>query len=86
MTETPRLVSERVKVHDSLDEINGLFYERGWTDGLPIVPPTPERVNAMLAAVDKDPQEQIALLAPKTGIATVEKIAINAVMAGALCK
>ncbi|MFC1917886.1 hypothetical protein ACFLXH_04460 [Chloroflexota bacterium] len=84
MADIPHLVSERMEVEDSADAINQLFYERGWTDGLPVIPPTGKSVSAMLSAVDRDPQEQIALLAPKTGIATVEKIAINAVMAGCL--
>ncbi|MFC7277758.1 hypothetical protein ACFQS1_27540 [Paractinoplanes rhizophilus] len=57
-------------------------YRRGWTDGLPVVPPTPDRVEAMLGdAVDRR-DEPIALLAPAGGVATREKIAANAVMAG----
>ena len=59
-------------------------YEKGWTDGLPVVPPTPERVERMLSGTDRDPAELIAAVPPKWGRATVEKIAINAVMAG--CK
>jgi len=38
-----QLVSERIEVEDSIDRVNTLFYERGWTDGLPIIPPTEER-------------------------------------------
>ena len=84
MTGASELVSERIKVEESIDAASNLFYERGWTDGLPIIPPTVERVKNMLAAVDRDPQEEIALLAPKSGVATVESIAVNAVMAGCL--
>ena len=40
MASGPTLTSERIDVEDSWEEINDLFYERGWTDGLPIVPPT----------------------------------------------
>src|SRR4029077_4051585 len=57
---------------------------RGWGDGLPLVPPTRERVSAMLAGVDRAHDETVASVAPAYGVATVEKIAINAVMAGCL--
>jgi hypothetical protein len=84
MTDMLKLVSEKIKVEDSVEEVNNLFYERSWTDGLPIIPPTEERVRKMLAATSRDPQEVAAVLAPKSGAATIEKIAINAVMAGCL--
>src|SRR5436189_4318760 len=67
---------------DDLDAINRLYRERRWSDGLPIVPPTQERVARMLAATRRRPDEVIAVLAPGFGEATVERIAINAVMAG----
>jgi thiol-disulfide isomerase/thioredoxin len=57
-------------------------YERGWSDGLPVTPPTPVRVMRMLAGTTRDPQEIIGLVPPKLAPCTVEKIAINAVMAG----
>ncbi len=60
------------------------FYERGWSDGLPIVPPTPERVAAMLDGVEADAGEVVAKLSPSLNAVTVEKIAVNAVMAGCL--
>lgn len=63
------------------DPFEALF-ERGVTDGLPVVPPTRERVEAMVAGSGRDPGELIALVPPNFGRATVEKIAINAVMAG----
>ena len=59
-------------------------YALGWTDGLPVVPPTPERVEAMLGAWAPRRAEAIATLLPSGGVATVEKIAANAVMAGCL--
>lgn len=74
----------KLKVTDSLEVINNLFYLRGWTDGLPIVPPTEERVTRMLQFTDHHPEELIALIPPRWGKATVKKIAINAVMAGCL--
>ena len=69
------------EIEDSFAEINETFYERGWTDGLPIVPPTEDAVAAMLAT-NRDRDEVIGVLPPRQGEATVEKIAINAVMAG----
>ncbi|MPZ44584.1 MAG: hypothetical protein GEV05_14515 [Betaproteobacteria bacterium] len=67
---------------DDLDELNRFFDERGWTDGFPIVPPTPERVTNMLRAIRRAPDELIATISPGFGAATVEHIAVNAVMAG----
>jgi hypothetical protein len=67
---------------DDIDAINKLYRERCWSDGLPIVPPTRERVARMLACTPRKPDELIAKLAPGFGEATVERIAVNAVMAG----
>lgn len=79
----PRGSKEIVKINkDAAAEINSLFYHRGWTDGLPIVPPTPELVEAMLQGSDLEPDFVIANIDPMGGQATIEKIAINAVMAG----
>lgn len=60
------------------------FVRRGWCDGLPIVPPTPERVQAMLATVSADPARPLGLMPPLWRECTVEKIAVNTVMAGCL--
>lgn len=65
------------------EDVDALYQERGWTDGLPIVPPTEPRVRAFLHWTDRDPHEIVGVLPPRQGEATVEKIAINAVMAGA---
>lgn len=73
-----------ITVDDSLEEANEAFYARHWTDGLPVVPPTRERVDRMLQAVKQHPQQVIGVLPPRNGLATVEAIAINAVMAGCL--
>ena len=67
---------------DATEDLIEVCYENGWTDGLPVVPPTPERVERMLSGTDRDPDELIAAVPPKWGRATVEKVAINAVMAG----
>ena len=79
-----RFTSDKVTVEESLEAVNNLFLEKGWSDGLPIVPPTEEAVGKMLAATHRDPQDVIAALPPRRGDATVEKIAINAVMAGCM--
>lgn len=62
--------------------VNRLFYQRGWGDGLPIVPPTEDLVKAMLKCTDMGPDEDVGLIEPMKGRATVTKIAVNAVMAG----
>lgn len=67
---------------DETDDIIEACYQQGWTDGLPVVPPTPTRVKRMLSGTNRNPDELIAPVPPKWGRATVEKIAINAVMAG----
>lgn len=69
-------------VADDLDAINRFYRDKRWSDGLPIVPPTIERVERMLAHAGRPRDEVVALLAPGFGAATVERIAINAVMAG----
>ena len=67
---------------DDIEAINRLYHERRWSDGLPVVPPTAERVQRMLARTRRPPGEVVANVAPGFGAATVERVAINAVMAG----
>ena len=74
----------RIIFKGSLEEVNRFFYQRGWTDGLPIIPPTEEAVAAMLTGTDLPPDHLLGKLESRLGKATIEKIAINAVMAGAL--
>ncbi|MBI2865090.1 MAG: hypothetical protein HYX94_11070 [Chloroflexi bacterium] len=76
------LSSRRVTVSESADDLLERMDEWGWADGLPIVPPTEDRVEAFVGQVGRDPEEVIAEVAPRFGVATVEKLAINAVMAG----
>lgn len=71
-----------IEVPDSSEEINALAYERGWSDGLPIVPPTEERVQRVLDYLKRDRDEVVAVLPPRMGAATALHIAISAVMAG----
>ena len=66
------------------EEVNRFFYQSGWTDGLPIVPPTERAVKEMMTGTDMPADHLVAKVIPRLGRATVEKIAINAVMAGAL--
>ncbi|MBI2907911.1 MAG: hypothetical protein HYX92_09670 [Chloroflexi bacterium] len=80
----PVFAAEGPEVRGSIEAANRLFYGRGWTDGLPIIPPTRPAVARMLQYTDRDPDEVMAIFKPRRGKATVEKIAINAVMAGCI--
>jgi len=70
------------EVADDWQAVNDLYLERGWTDGLPIVPPSEERVAEFLQRTDRDRRDVVAVLPPRQGEATVERLAVNAVMAG----
>jgi len=76
-----RIRARELTIGELEDPFESLF-DRGVTDGLPVVPPTAERVVAMLEHTGRDPQEVVGLIPPYDGEATVEKVAINAVMAG----
>jgi hypothetical protein len=79
----PKVKVEKVPVaRDAFSEINDLFHKRGWTDGLPIIPPTRERVQEMLKGTDLSPDQVVGIIELMKGQATVEKTAVNAVMAG----
>ena len=69
-------------VDESPETLYALCRERGWGDGLPIVAPTPQRVDAMLAAHGGDPARSVGLVPPRDGEATLRALAVNAVMAG----
>jgi hypothetical protein len=75
--------SRRVDLADLEDEAEAMF-DRGWTDGLPVVPPTEARVLRMLEGTTRAPDEVVAVVPPDLVDCTVEKVAVNAVMAG--CK
>ena len=74
----------RIAFKGHLEEFNRFFYKRGWGDGLPLLPPTQDTVRQMLAGTDLPPEHIVGKIEPRYGKATVEKIAVNAVMAGAL--
>ena len=77
------LRARRIEIAEHDDAFEFMF-DQGLTDGLPVVPPTPERVLRMLSGTRRDAQEVVAIVPPNMAPATVEKIAVNAVMAG--CK
>ena len=76
-----RLQARRVELGE-LEDVFEAMDERGWSDGLPVVPPTRERVLHMLEGTRRDPQEVVAVVPPDLVECTVEKVAINAVLAG----
>ena len=78
---TVRIAAEN---YDSaIEKFNQLYLDNHWGDGLPLIPPTEQAVKRMLAGTRRSPDEVIGRVPYRNGIATVEKIAINAVMAGA---
>ena len=92
LTQTPAAEAVSARVNSArprtivfkgtLPEVNDHFHERVWTDGLPIVPPTLDYVDAFLAFTDRSPDEVIGLLPPARLPATVWKVAVNGLMAG----
>ena len=74
----------RIAIKGTMEEIQKYFYEKGWTDGLPIIIPTEEKVAEMLKGTSHAPDEIVEYPHPEKFTATVEKVAINGVMAG--CK
>jgi hypothetical protein len=82
MTQT-RAPEDPIQV-DSIEEAHEAMYRLGWTDGLPAIPPTPKLVNRVLDYLGRDPTEIIGTVPPKGRVASVEKIAVNCVMAGCL--
>jgi hypothetical protein len=75
------LTSKRLEAADDAAAVE-LCFSEGWTDGLPVVPPTPERVGRMLEAARLRPDHEITYVAHRAVSVTAEKVAINAVMAG----
>ena len=78
------LVSELRTVPDDPAAVLDLVETQGWGDGFPVIPPTEQRVQAMLEATPLPPAHVVGVVEPRRGEATVEKIAVNAVLAG--CK
>lgn len=79
----PERLSSRRLYFDYSDDLE-VGFDQGWSDGLPVIPPTPERVMRMLEGTHREPGEIIGRVPPDYAVCTVEKIAINAVLAGCL--
>ena len=84
MNHEKTLKSRKIDLPDTLEDIYEFVCNRGWGDGLPVIPPTEERICRMMDYAGREPGEAVAQVAPLNGEATIEKIAINAVMAGCL--
>jgi hypothetical protein len=82
LSELLRSPGASLECEDDFDAVNALVRERGWSDGLPVVPPTTQRVESMLAYCDRPWNEPVAKVAPRYGEATPLRLAANAVMAG----
>lgn len=82
LTDILKTPGAAIEAEDDFETVNALYLERGWGDGLPLVPPTAQRVGAMLAYCDRPWNEPIAMIAPRYGEATPLRLAANAVMAG----
>ena len=74
---TAALQAEKIEIPDDIWEAQAFFEEKGWSDGLPVIPPTEARVAQMLTATKRKPDEVIGVVPPRWAQATVEKIAIN---------
>jgi hypothetical protein len=91
LTEQPAIATEDAEpgqrdivFRGSFGEVNDFYYAQEWSDGLPIVPPTRERIDAFLAHTDEPPEKVLGILLPDSRAATVWSVAVNGVMAG--CK
>ncbi len=82
MSSTLGPAARTFRIGDAYAAILRYYQDQGWTDGLPIVPPTEDGLREFLRFTDRAPREVVAVLPPRQGEATVERIAINAVMAG----
>jgi hypothetical protein len=71
-----------VEVDDDPEAVYEFLCAKGWSDGLPVIPPTPERVERMLQFCDREPDKPVVKIPPRYGAATPVRIAANAVMAG----
>jgi len=85
MARPGELISSSIDIADNSPEsVFQFMIDQGWSDGLPVIPPTADRVQAMLDYAQQDASELVGYINPDAGPATVEKIAVNAVMAGCL--
>lgn len=82
-TTTPGLTASRVELPADLDALQDAVEARGWSDGLPVIPPTEDRVTRLLEAARLAPLDVLGVMPPRNGTVAGEKLAANAVMAGA---
>ncbi len=78
----PEIVFSGGDLMDAFDAMQTRFIANGWSDGMPLIPPTHAKVEAMIAASGRDGSDVVGLFAPGMGVGTVRKVAANAVMAG----
>lgn len=82
VSEEPKRAHDRMIFKGTLEEVNELFYANRWSDGLPIIPPTLERISEFLVYTDRSPEEVVAIIKPDHRQATIWSIAVNGVMSG----
>ncbi len=77
----PPYPAEKFKFRGTAEGVSQLYFNKGWSMGLPIIPPTPERVAALLKGTSRKPSEVIGIVPPRMGVLTVELAAVHAAMA-----
>lgn len=82
VAEAAQPLPAEIQIDSETESVQELFFAQGWTDGLPVVPPTHAAVRAMLSTVRRAADEEIGPIPPRLRMGSIEKIAINAVMAG----
>ena len=78
----PEPQAHEIVFRGTFEEVNAYFYEREWSDGLPIVPPTLEKIEEFLSYTERSPEESVGTLLPENRAATIWAVAVNGVMAG----
>jgi len=78
----PEPAAREIVFRGTFEEVNSHFYEREWSDGLPIVPPTIEKIEEFLKYTDRKPEESLGIVLPESRAVTIWSIAANGVMAG----
>ena len=82
LEKAPEIVFEGADLMEAFDNMQRRFVANGWSDGMPLIPPTKAKVDALIKASGRDVDDVIGYFAPGVGVGTVRKIAANAVMAG----
>jgi hypothetical protein len=81
-SEKPPYPADRIRFKGTYGALNEMFYQKGWSLGLPIIPPTPEVVASMLKGTSHSPEEVVWVVPPRMGKLTVEGVATLGVMSG----